>query len=156
MSRSAVARIIAVVTVCWVVAACGSGDATKKDVIARGNAICAGTLRSVRAVVPPSSTTSSRTALKSYLERVLPLVEKEVSQLRKLPRPSADRTILNQYIAAVTRAQSTYTSLAAAAARNDVSAIASGLSALRSNPAGSLAKRYGLTQCASAAGTSVP
>jgi hypothetical protein len=152
----AVARVIAALAICWAVAACGSGDASKHDVIARGDAICASTLRSVRAVVPPSAGTSTPAALNGYLERVLPLVAKEVSQLQKLPRPTAEKAVLNRYIAAVAAAGAQYRALAAAASRNDVAAVASGLTALRSSPAGRLAKQYGLTQCAAAAGTSVP
>lgn len=150
------ARAIAVVVICWTVAACGGSAASKRDVIARGNAICASTLRSVRAVAPPSAGASSAAALNGYLRTVLPLVANEVSQLRKLPRPSADKATLDRYIAAITAAGADYRALAAAARRNDTSAMASALTALRSNPAGSLARQYGLTQCAAAAGTSAP
>lgn len=147
--------ILAICAVALAVAACGSST-TKKDVIARGNAICASALRSVRAVVPPAAGTNSGTALSGYLNRVLPIVEKEVSQLRKLPRPSAGKAVLDQYIAAVTAAEGTYKTLAGAARRNDLPSVAKALGALRASPAGGYAKQYGLTQCATAAGTSTP
>jgi hypothetical protein len=151
LTATAVACLVALT-----VAACGSSTATKKEVIARGNAICASTLRAVRATVPPSGGSNTGTALNGYLQRVLPIVQKEVSQLQKLPRPDADKAVLNHYISEVAQAGDTYKTLAQAARRNDLSALAKALGTLRANPAGSLAKQYGMNQCATAAGTNSP
>ncbi len=136
--------------------ACGGSSATKKDVIARGNAICADAVRSVRAVAPPPAGSTSAAALSGYFQHLLPIVSKEVSQLRKLPRPSTDTALLNRYIDAVIQAGATYKQLAAAAHRNDLTSVARDLSALRANPAQSLAQRYGMNQCAAATGTASP
>jgi hypothetical protein len=136
--------------------ACGGSSATKKDVIARGNAICSNAVSSVRAVVPPPKGNTSGTALSGYFGRLLPIVNKEVSELRKLPRPSTDKALLNSYIDAVTKAGDTYKQLVAAAHRNDIQSVAKYLSALRASPAQSLAQRYGMSQCAAAAGTASP
>jgi hypothetical protein len=148
--------MLAVCLIAVVATACGGSSATKKDVIARGNAICADAVRSVRAVAPPPAGSSSATALSGYFQRLLPIVGKEVSQLRKLPRPSNDKALLNRYIDAVTEAGATYKQLAAAARGNDLTAVATDRSALRASPAQSLAQRYGMSQCAAATGTASP
>jgi len=137
-------------------AACGCSSTTKKDVIARANAICSNAVSSVRAVVPPAKGATSGTALAGYFKQLEPIVAKEVSQLRKLPRPSTDKALLNSYIDAVTKAGDVYKQLAAAARRDDIPSVAKYLSALRASPAQSLAQRYGMSQCAAAAGTASP
>jgi hypothetical protein len=137
-------------------AACGGSSTTKKDVIARANAICSNAVSSVRAVVPPAKGATSGTALAGYFKQLEPIVAKEVSQLRKLPRPSTDKALLNSYIDAVTKAGDVYKQLAAAARRDDIPSVAKYLSALRASPAQSLAQRYGMSQCAAAAGTASP
>jgi hypothetical protein len=159
MGSSRLRRVAATLAACLVaaaLAACGGSSATKKDVIARGNAICSNAVSSVRAVVPPPKGSTSGTALSGYFQRLAPIVNKEVSQLRKLPRPSTDKALLNSYIDAVTRAGATYKQLVAAAHRNDLQSVAKYLSALRANPAQSLAQRYGMSECAAAAGTASP
>jgi hypothetical protein len=137
-------------------AGCGAGgansSATKQDVIARGNAICAATLRAERATPSPSGTGGS---LATYFRSALPIVEKEAAQLRSLPRPARDRAVLTRYLAAMASLQRQYRALATATASGDGAATAQALAALRSSPAPALAGRYGLTQCAAAAGTGV-
>jgi hypothetical protein len=85
-----------------------------------------------------------------------PIVAKEVSQLRKLPRPSIDKALLNRYIDSVTKAGDVYKQLAAAAQCNDIPGVAKYLGELRASPAQSLAQRYGMSQCAAAAGAAAP
>jgi hypothetical protein len=148
-----IAAILAACLVALVATACGSSAPTKKDVIARGNAICSSAVSSVRAVAPAKG---SGSALAGYFKQLEPIVAHEVSQLRKLPRPDTDKAVLNQYIDAVTKAGTTYTALAAAARRGDLTAVAKYLGELRANPAQSLAQKYGMSQCAAAAATSNP
>lgn len=135
--------------------ACGAHTATKQDVIARANAICAASVRDVRSVAPPAPGDGSLMSLSAYLQKVLPIVEKEGGDTRALPRPAAGRALLNRYIAAVTAAEQQYRAAAAAAARNDPAAVAQALSALRSSPAATLARQYGLSRCSAGAGTGV-
>jgi hypothetical protein len=134
-------------SVCLIVG-CGSSP-TKKDVIARGNGICTQTLREARVAA------STGGALSSYLPRLVPLVEKEVQQLRKLPRPAKDKALLNRYLAAVTAEGNLYHQLAAAAQSNDAAALRRALAQLSANPASALARSYGLTACAAATTTAV-
>jgi hypothetical protein len=136
-------------------AGCGGSSPTKSDVIARGNAICAGALRQVRATPAPPGGTGSLTGLSDYVKQVLPIVSKEISNLRALPRPSQDGALLNRYIAAVAATKSDYGRLAAAARNGDSTGASEALAALQASPAPALAKRYGLTVCAGGAGTSV-
>lgn len=136
-------------------AACGGHAATKQDVIARGNAICAGALRELRAIPPPSSGGTSLPALAAYLKDAVPIVDGEVSSLRALPRPAENRALLNRYVTAMTSSLSAYRSLAAAAQRGDQSDVDQALAAIQASPASKLAGQYGLSQCASAGSTAV-
>jgi hypothetical protein len=135
--------------------ACGGHTATKHDVIAQADAICSASLRDVRSVAPPAAGQSSLASLSAYLDKVLPIVEKESADTRALPRPAKDRALIDRYVAAVTAAESEYREMAAAAAHNDRATVAQALAALRSSPATVLATQYGLTQCGAAAGTGV-
>ena len=133
-------------------AGCGaSHTVTKNDVIARGNVICATAASAVRSVPPPSG--GSASALAHYFKRVTPIVDTEVRQLRALPRPPQDRTLLSRYLDAIASSAAEYHALAGAAQRGDRGALASASAALRSNPAASLAARYGIADCAASPGT---
>lgn len=144
----ALAAALAAVTV-LAVAGCGSSSPTRQDVIDRGNAICASALRSLRAI--PSSTAGGNPG--GYFARVLPIVEAETTQLRKLPRPAAQRALLGRFIAAATRDTATYQALARAARAGDVGGENTALSVLRDSPSSSLAQRYGLVQCGAVTAT---
>lgn len=136
-----------------VLAACGGGAPTKQEVVARADAICAGTLRDIRATPAPTGGQSSLPALAAYLRQVVPIVDKEAAQLRALPRPAQDRAVLDRYITAVGNSASEYRGLAAAAARGDRSGVVQALSTLQANPVQTLAQSYGLSQCSGATGT---
>ena len=141
---------------CIAAAACGGHTVTKQDVIARGNAICAGALRDLRATPYPASGKTSLANLAAYMHAVLPILQREVSNLHALPRPAAERRLLNQYVAAVSSSASAYRSLAQAARRGDQAVVNQALATLQGSPAASLAGRYGISQCESAGGTAVP
>lgn len=130
---------------------CGGKSATKQDVIAQANGICTRTLRDVRSVPPPTS--SALPALSAYLRRVVPIVDREVARLRALPRPDEDRATLERYLAAVAKAGQDYRALARAAAQGDRAAVAGGLNTLAASPAPGLARRYGMSQCATSPAT---
>jgi hypothetical protein len=135
-----------------VLGGCGSGSATKKDVIAQANAICAAAQRDARAVAPPTGTSVSSVA--SYLARLAPVVENEAAQIRKLPRPKQDRALLSRWIGSVVLVAGDYRALATAARIGDRQAMETADAALRANPATELAARYGLRDCTGSAGTS--
>jgi hypothetical protein len=139
------------VCVAVAVSACGGHTVTKKDVIARGNQICQTAASSVRAVPPPTG--QSLPELAQYYKQVTPVVQAEVKQLRELPRPSQDRALLNQYLDAIGSSASEYDALVSAAQNGDRAAVDSASAALRSNPAASLATRYGITECGGSLGT---
>jgi hypothetical protein len=131
--------------------ACGGRAATKKDVIARGNQICETAASAVREVAPPTG--GSLTALARYYQRVTPIVATEARQLRDLPRPAQDRAVLNRYLAAIASSAIEYEALATAAQKGDRGALSSASAALRANPAGGLAVRYGIAGCGESSGT---
>lgn len=150
--RTALAATLAAL----ILTACGGHTATKQDVIARGNAICAATERDLLVTPAPAGGETSLSGLAAYLGAVVPILQREGSSLQALPRPAADRALLDQYVAAVTKTGATYRALAAAARRGDQDAVNQALAQLQVNPASSLAARYGLDQCAGTAGTAVP
>jgi hypothetical protein len=148
-------RCACAVATALTLAGCGGHTATKRDVVARANAICAATLRAVRSVPPPAGGSASAAALSPYLQKVVPIVQKEAADTRALPHPARDRALLDRYVAAVTATATQYRRLAAAAARQDSAAVSQALAGLRVNPAGTLAAQYGLSQCSASAGTGV-
>lgn len=147
---------LATVLAALVVTACGGHTATKQDVIARGNAICAGAQRDLLATPPPAAGETSLPGLAEYLDAIMPILQREISNLKALPRPAGDRALLDQYLSAVAESAATYRALAAAARRGDQDGVNQALAQLEANPASSLAARYGLIQCAGGAGTAVP
>ena len=139
---------------CVAVTACGSHTATKKDVIARANGICIDALRAARSVPPPAGS-GSRAALAAYLQKLAPIIEKEASQTRALPRPAQDRAVLDRYVAAVSAGANQYRTLARAASHGDLATVNQSLTALRASRAPALAAQYGLTRCSVSAGSGV-
>jgi hypothetical protein len=139
-----------------VLSACGGHTATKQDVIARANAICASASRDLLATTPPGGGETSLSGLSDYLDATVPILRREISNLQTLPRPATDRALLDQYLSAVAKSGITYGTLAAAARRGDQDAVNQALADLQANPASSLAARYGMNQCAGASGTAVP
>jgi hypothetical protein len=140
---------------CLAATACGGHTATKQDVIARADGICITALRAVRSVPPPAGASGSPAALAAYLQKVVPIVQKEADDTRALPRPAQDRAVLDRYVAAVTASASQYRALATAAKNGDAAAVSQGLAALRASHLPALAAQYGLTRCSASAGTGV-
>jgi hypothetical protein len=145
----------AIVAGCVAITACGGHTATKQDVIARGNAICAGALRDIRALPAPASAGASTAGLAKYLQQVVPIIHTEIAGLRKLPRPTRDRALLDRFLAAMGTTEVQYRGLLAAARSGDAAAVSQALSTIASGPSADLARQYGLTQCANANGTAV-
>ena len=140
-----------------VLAGCGSHAVTKQDFIARADAICASAIRGERNVAASAGGGAvSLRALARYLGAVVPIVNSEVAQLRKLPQPGADRGLLGQYLVAAQAAAGDYASLASSARAGERTAVNLKSAALQSSPAASLAARYGLTTCAGATATVTP
>jgi hypothetical protein len=136
-------------------AGCGGQQATKQDVIARGNAICASALQNIRAVPSPAGGSTSLAGLAAYVGQVAPIVDKEARQLRALPKPAEQRALLARYLSAVAADAAEYRTLAAAARAGDSAGVAQALADLRDSQAASLASEYGLTQCAAPGSTAV-
>ncbi len=152
--RTRAGAALALAAVSLAVAGCGSSAVTKKDYIARANAICSTAVRDVRNVTPPSTTGgASLPELGRYLEGVSPIVAAEAKQLRAIPHPKADRALLARYLTAVGATASQYRALADAARAHDRQAMNAATAALLANPAAGLARRYGLADCAGAAAT---
>jgi hypothetical protein len=147
----------AALSLALVVAACGSY--TKKNFIARADAICAHTLQQLRALPPPVLSGGERgrlTALARYLDRGVPLIRSEANQLLKLQRPSgsrAQRVLLERFLLAERQVAADYAALAQAAATGSPAAVSSAGAALRDNQVTMLSAQYGLLDCGSAGAT---
>jgi len=145
---------IALLSLGFALAGCGATHPTKRDFVARADAICASSLRHTRSIPTPAAT--GPTALSGYLDDVLPVIRSEAAQLRGLKRPPADpreRAQLTSYLRALDDAVAGYASLAAAAHHGDRGAMARAQSALRANRAAALAAQYGLRACGAAGST---
>jgi len=151
MQRSLASTSVAMLALGALVTGCGSY--TKRDFVARANAICAGAVRDTRALTPPRFTGSAarqRRALAGYLRRAVPIIRTEARQLRALPRPSqtaAARRALGRYLAAVDEVAARFQALAGAAAAGSGAAVSHAESALAAIPIDSLANAYGLASC---------
>lgn len=144
------ARLLAPLTLAALVAGCG-GAYSKSDFIARADAICASSLRQTRVIAPG-------TALPTYLDELLAIVQSETAQLRALKRPPGsahDRATLNGYFAALAQDVENYRALAAAAKRGDQQTVSSLEAALGASPSDSLAASYGLRSCSTPGSTAV-
>jgi len=142
----------ALLTLTALLAGCASSY-TKRDFVARADAICASAVRETRSIAPPSFTHAAAqqlSALADYLAQVVPIVQSETTQLRALRRPTEDapaRATLARYLGALGQAAGEYGELAEAAKRGDAQGVASAEAALRASPAAALATSAGLHSC---------
>lgn len=126
-------------------AGCGSAN-TKRDFVARADAICAAATREERALPPPGATVT----LAGYLTRVAGVVAREARDLRRLPRPqqrASQRRELASYLDALGAAATEFRAAAQAAASGDSARLLVSQSALASSRAPALATAYGLATC---------
>jgi hypothetical protein len=148
---------VATLACALLLAGCGS-KYTKHDFVARANGICTNALRDARSIAPPDTASGKDAALAHYLAKLVPILESEQAQLRKLKRPAqtdAESAALDGYFKALA-AQVTATQRLLAAARSDDSqGISAAEAALRSDAIAAAAARYGLTACGTPGGTGV-
>src|ERR1700727_2935089 len=86
-SRGLTALVLAAAALA--LSACGSSGESKKDFIARADAICNNATRDLLNVAAPATTgTVTLPALAKYLGAVVPIVASEAKQLNALPRPA--------------------------------------------------------------------
>ena len=151
-------RLEAIVVVCSLaalLAGCGS-KYTKSDFVARADGICTNAVREIRSLNPPSAATGQGLrALSQYLDKLLPIVQSEASQIRALKRPSGDHAALDRYLSAQAEVVAEYRRLASAAKRGDAQGVADAEAKLQASPVAALAAQYGLRDCATPGGTGV-
>jgi hypothetical protein len=146
--RSAYATALAVLIGAALIGGCGGHTATRKDVIARANAICFTAQQAARSVASPGAGATDTKALATYFDKVTRIVAAEASQLAALPRPKQRRGTFNRYVDAVGASVADYRTAARAAAAGDAGGVSQALAKLQSNGATRYARDYGLTQCA--------
>jgi hypothetical protein len=138
-------------TLATVLALSGCGHSyTKRDFVARADAICASAVRAVRQVPPPrfASPRERLPELARYLARALPILQAESARLRALGRPPDQRALLARYLDELSHSVARYRALLTDAQRGDARALAADEAALRASPLPALAARYGLRSCA--------
>jgi hypothetical protein len=149
----------AVVTLAFALPLAGCGSKyTKQDFVARADGICTKALRDARSIAPPSAAGGKDAALAGYLSRLVPILESEQSQLRKLKRPgqtAAQSAGLDDYFKALAAQVTAIQRLLTAAGSGDSPGIAAAEGALRSDPIAAAAARYGLRACGTPGGTGV-
>jgi hypothetical protein len=141
--------LLAAVATAATIAACGGHSDTRKDVIARANAICFSAQQAARSVTSPNA--GDTKALATYFKKVVPIVVKEARQLAGLPRPTPRQATLNHYVDAVNASVADYRAAARAAAAGDGGGVTQALAKLQSGGATGYARAYGLTQCSGSA-----
>jgi hypothetical protein len=142
-------RAALLATVAAIAAGCGGASYTKRDFVARADAICAAAVRNARAVEPG--------ALAASYAALAAVVESEQRQLHSLRRPpgrARERALLGRYFAALDGVVSDFRRLASAAAAGDAQGVAEAEAALRSSPVSALAASYGLSSCGTPGSTS--
>jgi hypothetical protein len=149
--RATTSALLAAVLAAAAIAGCGGHSATRRDVIARADAICFNAQQAVRSVASPSAGAADTKALATYFDKVTPIVAKEARQLAALPRPEQRRATLNHYVAAVDASVAQYRAAARAAAAGDHGGVTQALARLQSGGATRYARAYGLAQCAGSA-----
>jgi hypothetical protein len=145
--RRAYATALAVLIGAALISGCGGHTATRKDVIARANAICFNAQQAARSVASPGAGATNAKGLAAYFNKVVPIVAKEARQLAELPRPQQRQATLNHYIDAVGASVAGYRAAARAAAAGDDGGVTQALAKLQSGGATRYARAYGLTQC---------
>jgi hypothetical protein len=141
--------LLATVATAATIAACGGHSDTRKDVIARANAICFSAQQAARSVTSPNA--GDTKALATYFKKVVPIVAKEARQLAALPRPKQRQAALNQYVDAVGASVADYRAAARAAAGGDEGGVTQALARVQSTEATRFARAYGLDQCTGSA-----
>jgi hypothetical protein len=141
--------LLATVATAATIAACGGHRDTRKDVIARANAICFTAQQAARSVASPGA--GDTKALATYFDKVTRIVAQEARQLAALPRPQPRQATLNHYVAAVGASVADYRAAARAAAAGDQSGVTQALTQLQSTNATRYALAYGLNQCTGSA-----
>lgn len=128
-------------------AGCGDHTATRRDVVARANAICFDAQQTLRELAPPTGGAGDLAGMSRYLGKVVPIVAKESRQLQALPRPASQRGTLDRFVDAVASSVADYRAAAHAAAGGDGAGVAESLAKLRSVDVAAPARAYGLDQC---------
>ena len=148
------ATAVALAAIALETPACGTSY-TRQDFVDRANGICTNALSQTRAIAPAGAPQSNR-ALATYLRRVLPIAQREASQLRALRRPpgsDADKAALARYLSALDDEVAVTKRLRDAAARGDGDGVSAAETDLQSNQAEALAAKYGLKSCAAPGST---
>jgi hypothetical protein len=137
--------LLAAVATAATIAACGGHSDSRKDVIARANAICFSAQQAARSVASPGA--GDTKALATYFNKLAPIVAKEARQLAALPRPTPRQATLGHYVDAVNASVADYRAAARAAAAGDEGGVTQALAKLQATGATGYARAYGLTQC---------
>ena len=133
-----------------VLAACGGDDRlSKAEFVRRADAICARYARRLERVPPPQTVAD----VPSYVERGIPVAEREIAELDKLRPPRQDDAEVARLLAELKTTVAELEHLGTAAAARDRDAVRSATRRVEaaSARAAELARRYGFRDCGSGA-----
>ena len=129
----------------------GCGSYTHRDYVTQADAICASTLRQVRALGPAGG-------IETAIAREAPLVGREVAALVRLRRPGESAraaSLRRRFLSTFRDAGRLFSAVATAAARHDRGEALRAAAQLGSLPVAPSAAAYGLRVCGQSAGTVV-
>ena len=130
----------------FVLAACGGEDRLSREEFQKqGNAICAKYDKQIDAVATPSSIEE----VSGYVDKVVPLVEKEISEMKALKPPEEDQESFDRMIAKGEETKEAGEELGAAAEKRDEAAVQRALQKGQAagNESDRLAGELGLDDC---------
>jgi len=139
-------------------AACGSSGApTKANYIKQADVICEQGSTQLRALGRPQTSglppARALAVLSGYLDKVVPVAQQVVSQIRSLKQPSGDQKLLQQYLGAQDAAMVRLRALSTVAKTGNLRAARADAQALSNSQADALATQYGFKHCGSTSGT---
>jgi hypothetical protein len=140
-----------------VLSACGSSGPSKKDFISRADAICARGDSQIKSVPLPQTTGLSAPQiyanLGSYVDRLLPVAQKVIVQIKALKQPSDNQALLHRYYASLDSGIVKLQALSTAAKQANKQGLQTAITGLRDTQPAQLARQYGFRTCGSTAAT---
>ena len=129
-----------------VAAACGGDERlSREELQTKGNAICSKYDKQIDAIGTPTSVEE----VPEYVNKALPIVEKEIDEMKALTPPEEDQETFDQMIAEAEKTVEAGRDLGEAAEKNDDAAIEKALNAgnTASDRADQHAQKLGLDAC---------
>jgi hypothetical protein len=127
----------------------GSGGLSHAQLVAKADSYCHQATARVAALTAPSNLSS----LSAYADQTRAETVELASRLKALKAPSADKQVLDNYIAALEKGNELLSRIASAAAANESATVGTLGKELAAVPTAAIASEGGLSQCAQSTAT---